>query len=360
MSAKKVMSAAILSVLLTACGAQTPQATLPADGTYGSTSLTSADASGAAASDTSYPDTTDSSGTSTLTDASGTTTPAASATVPANGYTFAGIVTDQSTGQPLANAMVSIGASTLLTKSDGSFSFTGIMDPTITVAVSLTGYAPLQQQTVTLSGTVVQKSIQLAPTDSGATSTGDSTGTATPTASFRQAMSFSSSFQSVADMLVVDNKVYVLGMVDPTFGFDHSQVNVYDATTGQQLENFAKIGFLSHLPKSANSLAVDNGQVKVSDGTTTYLFDASGNFLTKGTAGSPASPATTATDSTNDRTYTLKGGNQVDVTTGDGDTLLTLPGVTNAVAVGVSSTGNLLVLDGTSNTVLGFTYLPAQ
>lgn len=365
MSAKRVLGAAVVSVLLTACGGTGTQATLPADGTYGSTPLTQATAPGAAASDTSYP-ITNASGTidTTASSTAPTASTTASATVPVNGYTFAGIVTDQATGKPLPNAMVSIGSATLLTQSDGSFSFTGILDPTITVDVTLAGYVPLTQQTVTLTGTVVKKRIQMAPTlDAGTTNTGSASGTAsttvTPTASFRQDLTFSASFQSVSDLVVVDNKVYVLGVVDPTIGFDHGEVDVYDATSGQQLESFSKTGFFTHIPKSATLLSVTNGQVSVSDGTTSYAFDATGKFLQKGTDASTP-PATTATDSTNNRTYTLKGGNQVDVKTADGDTLLTLPGVTNALSIGVSLNGTVLVLDGTSNTVLGFTYLPPQ
>lgn len=66
---------------------------------------------------------------------------------------IAGLVTDSATGSPLANALVEIESTQLITKTraDGRFTLSGVPEGTYTVQARLLGYAP-QRQTVTVTG----------------------------------------------------------------------------------------------------------------------------------------------------------------------------------------------------------------
>lgn len=67
---------------------------------------------------------------------------------------IAGHVTDYSTGDPLANAQVTLvpGAKTIQTSSDGSFSFTNLDEGLYTVSVQKDGYQANRKNVNIISG----------------------------------------------------------------------------------------------------------------------------------------------------------------------------------------------------------------
>jgi hypothetical protein len=271
-------------------------------------------------------------------------------------YTLKGIVTDQ-LGAPLSGAKVSIGAQTTLASAQGTFQIDKIMDSQITVTVSLDGYQSVANYTINFTSTspVADKEFKLAA--SGNT-TGGNTGTpATGSAGFTLNATFSpKTFTSVSAMAVDGDTAYVLGVVDNLL-IDRNSVCELNARTGEEIATFSKTGLLSWLPKAADSLALVNGQVNVSDGKTTWVFATTGSLVEKTTGVRKPNP-TTVTDGTRNIVYTLKGSSKCEARTASATTTFDLPDAQGTKAIGLDSDGDVLVLDATRKAVLQYTFTP--
>ena len=337
MSAKKILVAALIGSLLAGCGNSGYQAPLP-DGTYDQGVLPADDYT-----DPGYDD--------------GYTDPGASDTPIGAGFVLKGVVLDKSTNRPLARAKVSIGSSTQLTAEDGSFEFGDIQDTQVWVTVSLDGYQAIDQFNVAFTDEKpsADKEFLLAPSG-----TGDSGGNDDAPAAdgFSLDATFGAGkFKSVSAMVVEDDVVYVLGVVDGFLWLNRNSVVAYDAASGEELVTFSKVGALSHLPKDADSLKIEDGEVYVSNGETSYVFTAEGGFVKK-TSGARYSPVREVTDEDREITYTYKSSTKLEVTV-DGDASThSLDEVSGIKALGLDSDGGLLVLDGGAAAVHRFSFEP--
>lgn len=361
MSAKKLVAAALISSLLTACGGGAATQALPGDGAYDDTVL-SADGTGDAGI-----------GGDPYTDPygdGGSVPPTGGATDPGTGadgqigdptgegFTLRGLVADQ-LGQPLAGAKVSIGAQTTLTTASGEFEITGIMDSQVWVDVSKDGYESITRFNVafTADKPTADKEFKLAAKGTGSSDGGTTDGGASPVA--EHALSHEGTFggpawKAVSAMAVDGNKVYVLGKIDKKLWFDRTAVVVFDAGSGEEISRIGDTLF-SKVPKGATSLKIDDGEVIVSDGTTRASFDGAGEFIQKSSGGG-FDTKKSATDSARGIVYSLKTGNKVLVDSPDWDGELRLEDVGNAKSIALDDDGNLLVLDDSQKTVHVFSY----
>lgn len=359
MSAKKLFVATVITALLTGCGGNNgTQAGLPVDS--GDTTYASNDGSSSADLSTDTSSTQDPANptpaddtASPLPDATGTspTTPTTGTTA---GATLKGLVIDAN-GKPVVGASVTIGAQTVLTDANGNYAISGINDSKVFVNVTMTGYDPVNQVAVTLSGGSATVTQDFKLVLKGGTSNG---GTTTPSASgLKHEMAFASTkFKSVAAMVVADNHAYVLGVINGLL-FDSTAVVSFDASNGEVTNTFKKIGFLRSLPKDASRLKVDGDNISVSNGTTHYNFSLSGNFLTSSSGGA-YDLITSVTDSDRSITYKIHSATTVDVTYKGTTTNYKLDEVSNAKALGLDSDGHLLVLDSSALTVQQFSFNP--
>lgn len=352
MSAKKLLVATVITALLAGCGGNTgAQTGLPVDS--GDTSY--------ASDDTSYGSDTDTSSTQdpanpTPIDDTATPAPDASDTTPTagttTGATLKGLVIDAN-GKPVVGASVTIGAQTVLTDANGNYTISGINDSKVFVNVTMTGYDPVNQVAVTLTGSSATVSQDFKLVLKGGTSTG---GTTTPSG-LRHEMAFAATkLKSVSAMVVADNHAYVLGVVDGLL-FDSTAVVSFDAANGEVTNTFKKIGFLRSLPKDSSRLKVDGDNISVSNGTTHYNFSLTGDFLAS-TSGGAYDLVTSVTDSDRSVTYKLHSATTVDVTYQGTTTNYKLDEVSNAKAIGLDSDGHLLVLDSSAKTVQTFSFNP--
>ncbi|MDB5097882.1 MAG: hypothetical protein JWM80_2303 [Cyanobacteria bacterium RYN_339] len=348
MAAKRVYSFAIAMFCLTACGTTPSTSTaLPGDGTVPiATPSTDMYATGVDPASLG----------STSTTSGAALDPTATGTAATAGYTLKGIVTDQ-LGAPLSGAKVSIGAQTTLSSAQGTFQIDKIMDSQIAVTVSLDGYQSVSNFTVNFSATstVADKEFKLAA--SGNT-TGGNTSSPTPSsAGFTLNATFSpKTFTSVSAMAVDGDTAYVLGVVDNLL-IDRNSVCEINARTGEEIATFSKTGFLSWLPKTADSLALANGQVNVSDGKTTWVFATTGSLVQKTTGVRKPNP-TTVTDTARKIVYTLKGGTKCEARTASAVTTFDLPDAQSSKAIGLGSDGDVLVLDATRKAVMQYSFTP--
>ena len=144
MPAKKLLAAALIATLLSACGGNPSQSAVPGDGTYddamGAEDPYSSSAIGGdpatGGGDSGLPGATGAAGATGATGATGAD--GAIGNPDAAGFTLKGLVSDLE-GKPLAGAKVSIGAQTTLTNEKGEFEITGIMDSQIWADVTKVG-----------------------------------------------------------------------------------------------------------------------------------------------------------------------------------------------------------------------------
>ena len=361
MSAKKLLAAALIASLLSACGGNPTQA-LPGDGSYDDTVLPADDygygADGIGGDPATGGDPYGSGTGTTGTDPLGTGDGQIGDPT-GQGFTLRGLVADQ-LGQPLAGAKVSIGAQTTLTSATGEFEITGIMDSQVWVDVSKSGFETISRFNVLFTNDkpTADKEFKLAPSGSGSTDGGtdgttDGGSTSGPTLSHEGTFG-GPTWKSVAGMAVDGNRVYVLGKIDKKLWFDRSAVVVFDASSGEEISRIGDVMF-SKVPKAASSIKIEDGEVIVSDGSVRATFDASGSFVQK-TSGGGFDAKKTAIDGERGITYALKSGNKVAVDSRDFDGELRLEDVGNAKAIGLDDDGNLLVLDDSQKAVHMFSF----
>lgn len=369
MAAKRLILVALTAALVSACGGSNTSptaATASTDPTLGATDTTGLDSTvggdpGGALTDygASSPY-----GVPTSPAASASASPAASL---GSGFTLKGLVTD-AIGKPLAGAKVSIGSQTKLSGADGTFELDGIMDTQVDVAVTLDGYQPIPDYTVTFTtdAPTADKEFKLAPNGTATTTDGSSgtggatsgTGSPPPTNGFTLQSTFNpGNFKSVSSMTVDGDVCYVLGIVKGLL-LSHNTVVELNAATGEQIRSFNKVGFLSYIPKDANSIVVLDGQVKVANGSTTYWFNADGSLAKKTSGGAVAVTSRIANDPTRGLGYKLVSGSKIEVSGSSGTTQFSLPGALQALAIGVDTNGDVLVLDGSQSAVLQYTFQP--
>jgi hypothetical protein len=281
----------------------------------------------------------------------GTASGAASAS-----YTLKGIVTD-ALGAPLSGAKISIGAQTTIASAQGTFEIDKIADAQIAVSVTMDGYQAISNYTINFSATntVADKEFKLAASGN---STNGNSGTPSPAAGgFTLNATFSpKTFASVSAMVVDGDTAYVLGVVDNLL-IDRNSVCEINARTGEEIKTFSKTGLLSWIPKAADSLSINAGQINVSDGQTTWTFSTSGSLVQKGTGVRKPNP-TTVTDTNHNIVYTLKGSSRCEVRTSSAVTTFDLPDAQGAKAIGLDSDGDVLILDGTRKAVMQYSFTP--
>ncbi len=363
MSAKKLLAAALITSLLSACGG-TPTQALPGDGTFEDNVLSAdgslgGDAIGGDPASDPY-----GAGSGTGTGIGAGSDPAAPGAdgqigdPTGEGFTLRGLVADQ-VGQPITGAKVSIGAQTTLTSATGEFEITGIMDSQVWVDVTKDGFESISRFNVAFTNDkpTADKEFKLAPAGSG--STGGTDGTTGGDVASGHGLSHEGSFggptwKSISAMAVEGNKVYVLGTIDKKLWFDRAAIVVFDAGSGEEISRIGDVLF-SKVPKTATSIKVDDGEVIVSDGANRVSFDAAGEFIKKASGGG-FDTKKSATDSERGIVYSLKTGNKVLVDAKDFDGELRLEDVGNAKAIALDDEGHLLVLDDSQKTVHQFTF----
>lgn len=362
MPAKKLLVAALITSLLSACGGGANTQALPGDGTFDDTVL-AADANtggdgigGDPATDPYGSDPGAGTGTGTP---PGGTGDGQIGDPTGNGFTLRGIVADQ-LGQPITGAKVSIGAQTTLTSASGEFEITGIMDSQVWVDVTKDGFESISRFNVAFTNDkpTADKEFKLAPSGSG-TPGGNTDGTTGGGTTSGPGLSHEGTFggptwKSVSAMAVDGNKVYVLGTIDKKMWFDRTAVVVFDASSGEEISRIGDVIF-SKVPKTATSIKVDDGEVIVSDGANRVTFDAAGEFVKKATGGG-FDTAKAATDTERGIVYALKSGNKVVVDSKDFDGELRLEDVGNAKSIALDDEGHLLVLDDSQKTVHQFVF----
>ena len=362
MSAKKLLTAALLASLLTACGGGAGTQALPGDGTYDDTVIPADDAGYGADGIGGDPGTSDPYGAGSGTGGTGAIGGGTGADgqigdPTGEGFVLRGLVADQ-LGQPLAGAKVSIGAQTTLTSATGEFEITGIMDSQVWVDVTKDGFEAITRFNVafTADKPTADKEFKLAAGGTGSSDGGSTDGGSTDGGpSLSHEGSFGGpSWKSVAAMAVDGNRVYVVGKIDKKFWFDRSAVVVFDAGSGEEISRIGD-NLFSKVPKAASSIKVEDGEVIVSDGTNRATFDAAGEFV-QSASGGGYDTRKTATDKERGITYTLKTGNKlaIDSKTFDGE--LRLEDVGNAKSIAVDDDGHILVLDDSQKTVHQFAF----
>lgn len=361
MSAKKLLAAALIASLLTACGGSPTTTALPGDGTYDDTVMPADDGYGATGIG-GDPGTSDpyGSGTGTGSDIGTGTGTGADGQIgdpTGAGFTLRGLVADQ-VGQPIAGAKVSIGAQTTLTTASGEFEITGVMDSQVWVDVTKDGFESITRFNVafTTDKPTADKEFKLAPAGSGAVdgNTGGDTGSSTGPSLSHDGSFGGPKWKSVSGMAVDGNRVYLLGKIDKTMWFDRTAVVVFDAGSGEEISRIGDTLF-SKVPKAATSIKAEDGEVIVSDGTTRATFDAAGEFV-QSASGGGFDTKKTATDRDRGIVYTLKTGNKVMVDSAAFDGELRLEDVGNARAIALDEEGHLLVLDDSQKTVHQFSF----
>jgi nucleoid-associated protein YgaU len=349
MSAKKLLVAAVITSLLAGCGGNNSyQAPLP-DGTYDSGITAPEDdyASGDYTGGDTSGDYAPGDDTDLGTDPNASPSP----DVAIDGYTLKGFVSDAN-GKALAGATVSITGQSTLTDANGLYTLTKIGDTKVFLKVSKTGYDPVQNVTVEFSETAPSqtKDIKLAATDDDDDST-------SATAGFKHELSFTGkTFKTVNAMVAADGNVYVLGTLDGLL-FDSTVVAVYSADSGEEVRTIKKLSLFKSLPKDVSRLKVDDEEIVVSNGSESFKFSLTGDFLAKGTAVS-ASLITEVEDDERDIKYTIHPTNTKKIkVTYDGDTEeYTLDNLGKAKAIGLDDSGHLLVLDSTNNAVHQYSF----
>lgn len=352
MSAKKLLVAAVITSLLAGCGGNNSyQAPLP-DGTYdsgitapeddyASGDYTGGDTSGDTSGDYAPGD-----------DLGGDTDASPSPDAATDGYTLKGFVSDAS-GKALAGATVSITGQSTLTDANGLYTLTKIGDTKVFPKVTKTGYDPVQNVTVEFSEAAPSqtKDFKLAATDD------DDDDSDSATAGFKHELSFTGkTFKTVNAMVAADGNVYVLGTLDGLL-FDSTVVAVYSADSGEEVRTIKKLSLFKSLPKDVSRLKVDDEEIIVSNGSESFKFNLTGDFLAKGTAVS-ASLITEVEDDERDIKYKIHPTNTKKIkVTYDGDTEeYALDNLGKAKAIGLDDSGHLLVLDSTNNVVHQYSF----
>lgn len=347
MSAKKLMLAALITTMLSACGGSNTQAPLPA-GDDLTTPPASSDDYGSGG-DYSGGDDAYASDSSGVDDPTGTGT-----TVPAEGFVLKGIVVDKQTKAPIKGATVTIGSSTQLTGDDGTFEIKDIMDTQVWVNVSKDGFQAIKQENITFSEAKPTADKEFSLAASSGSSDSDDEDEDEDTARFKHLATLGEGkFKNVSAMAVDGDTVYVLGLVDK-FLLDSVAVVAYDLASGNEIATFRNVGFLKNLPKTATSLKVEDGEVYVSNGEDAWVFSSSGTFLRK-EDGARYNPIKEVEDDGKDRTYIVDG-SKIQVKQSGPDPILDLDetGTIKAIALGPDHT--LVVLDGSSSTVQTYEY----
>lgn len=344
MSANKWILVTLITTLLTACGGNQNQAPLPGDGSYDS------QLPPAPMSDEGYG-----------IEGTGGIQGVLPSPIPSGGsqstaFTLKGLVAGLD-GKPIVGAKVSIGSQTTLTLDNGTFEITGITDSQIWVDVTKEGFDPISRYNIAFAAdkSIADKDFKLAVASA---STDGTPGTgSSATATFTHEASFSGTrFASVSAMVVEGDSVYVLGVIDKTFWFDRNAVVVFSASSGEETHRINN-GLFSKFPKDCDTLAYENGQVSVSNGTTRYTFDADGAFVKK-TNGSGFAAIREVSDADRKIAYSIKGSNKIAVKFDGKDGEHALGEVGNARAIGLDGSGKLLILDDSKKAIHQFSYKP--
>lgn len=282
------------------------------------------------------------------------TTASASPDSAVGSFTLKGRVTKKDSGQAIQGAVVSIGAASVVTGSDGRYTISDIRDTKVTVEVEMDGYADLTGYEVSFSGTseTVEKNFQLTATDEDEDE--DEQG-------FKAELTVGEGqFKSVSALATHEGHVYVLGKADGFLFLNFQSLGVYNGADGTELKLTRDIDSLfKRLPKTATRLAVVDGQVLAATETDAYVYSAAGEFIKKQAVGSQTFPnaQTVVEDEDRDLKYSIEGA-KVKVVSDDETKSYSLPGVSSPVMLALDADERLWVLDGLTKTARKFKFTP--
>lgn len=267
-------------------------------------------------------------------------------------FALKGKVTDKDSGAAIQGAVVSIGAASVVTSSDGSYAISDIRDTKVYLEVSKSGYAKLTGLEIAFSGTsgTLAKDVTL---------TADATAVEQP--GFKAELTVGEGkFKEISALAVGNGNVYLLGKADGFLFLNYQSLGVYNGSSGTQLKVTRDIGHtFSHLPKTATRLTVVDGLVKAATSSDAYVYSASGDFLRQEAVGSTTFPdgSTVVTDTSRSLQFSIAGA-QVKVVSSSKTENYDLPGVADPKQLALDGDKRLWVLDGLTRTARKFKFTP--